>query len=160
VEDGERLGEWAQEGGIGLKEEVAEVNRELLGLEDLFERVEALNEFYSGGVVVDTAKYDVLLCMASGPVCGTWVGYMQAYGDIFSSRAEMVRVIHIKTVHNCDAKESGSDEMMAHSNGALYTQRGFVAVGGCTGDVGGMVGRGVIHKDFLPHSLFGWGVVI
>ena len=71
AEDGEQLGERVQEGGIGLEEEVAEANRELLGLKDLFKRTEALNEFYSGGVMVDAAKYDMLPYMASGPVCGT-----------------------------------------------------------------------------------------
>jgi hypothetical protein len=36
MEDGERLGERAKEGRVGLKEEVAEADCELLGLEDLF----------------------------------------------------------------------------------------------------------------------------
>jgi hypothetical protein len=36
MEDREWLGEQAKEGGIGLKEEVAEANCEFLGLEDLF----------------------------------------------------------------------------------------------------------------------------
>jgi len=160
VEDGEQLREWAQEGGIGLEEEVAEADCELLRLEDLFERMEALNEFCLGCVMVNAAKYDVLPCVASRPVCGMRVGYTRAYGDVFSSWAETVQVIRIKTVCNYDVEESGSDEMMVHSNGTLYTQRGFVAIGGHTGDVGGMVGRGVICKDFLPHSLFGWGVVV
>jgi len=63
-------------------------------------------------------------------------------------------------MHNCDAEEGRSDESMVHGDGTLYTWRGFVAIGRHTGDVGGMVGRGIICKDFLPHSLFGWGVVI
>jgi hypothetical protein len=36
TEDGERLGERAKEGRVSLKEEVAEADCELLGLEDLF----------------------------------------------------------------------------------------------------------------------------
>jgi hypothetical protein len=36
TEDGKRPGERAKEGGFGLKEEVAEADCELLGLEDLF----------------------------------------------------------------------------------------------------------------------------
>jgi hypothetical protein len=38
TEDREWLGEWAKEGRIGLKEEVAKANCEFLGLEDLFQR--------------------------------------------------------------------------------------------------------------------------
>jgi hypothetical protein len=49
---------------------------------------------------------------------------------------------------------------MSHSDGSLYARRGFVAIGGRTGGVGGMVGRGIIRKDFLPHHLFGWGIVV
>jgi len=56
---------------------------------------------------------------------------------------------------NCEVEEGRSDEAVSHINGALYTQRGFVVIGGRTGDVGGMVGGGVIHKDVLPHGLFG-----
>ena len=63
-------------------------------------------------------------------------------------------------MRNCDTEEGGGDEVVTHGDGTLYTQRGFVAVGGCVGDVRGMVRRGVIQEDFLPHSLFGWGVIV
>jgi hypothetical protein len=49
---------------------------------------------------------------------------------------------------------------MVHSDSALYSWRGFVALRGCTGDVGGMVGRGIICEDSFPHHLLGWGVGI
>ena len=67
----------------------------------------------------------------------------------------MVRVVHIEAVCNCYVEEGRSDEVVAHSDGALYTWRGFAAIRGHPGDVRGMVGRGVIREDFLPHSLFG-----
>ena len=49
---------------------------------------------------------------------------------------------------------------MSYSDGSLYARRGFVSIRGCTGDVGGMVGGGIVHEDFLPHYLFGWGVIV
>jgi hypothetical protein len=160
VKDGEQLRERVQEGKVGLKENVTELNCKNLGLEDLFEGIEATDEFYLGGVMVDTAEYDMLLCVAFRPVCGTRVGCAWAYGDVFGSWAETVQVVCIKTVCNCEAEEGRSDEMMAHSDGALYARRGFATIRGRTGNVRGMVGRSVVHKDFLPHSLFGWGIVI
>jgi hypothetical protein len=63
-------------------------------------------------------------------------------------------------VCNGQAEEGRGDEAVAHSDGALYSQRGFIALGGSAGDVRGMVGGGVIHEDSFPHHLFGWGIVI
>jgi len=57
-------------------------------------------------------------------------------------------------------EEGGGDETMMHSDGALYAWRGIVTIRGHTSDVRGMVEGGVICKDFLPHYLFGWGVII
>jgi hypothetical protein len=56
---------------------------------------------------------------------------------------------------NCELEEGRSDEAVSHVDGALYTWRGFVIIGGHASDVRGMVGRGVIRKDVLPHGLFG-----
>jgi hypothetical protein len=49
---------------------------------------------------------------------------------------------------------------MAHGDGTLYAQWGFVTIGGCACDVGGMVGGGIVCEDLLPHHLLGWGVVV
>ena len=151
-----------KEGRVGLKEEVAEANCKLLGLENLFKGREATDEFYPGGVMVGTAKDDMMshMMVKSRPMSGMRVSGAWACSDVFSSRMEMVRVIHIETVCNCKAKEGRGDEMMSHSDGALYARRGFVIVRGHAGDMRGVVGRGIIHKEFLPHSLFGCGVVI
>ena len=88
------------------------------------------------------------------------VGDAWAYSDVVSSWTEPVQVVHVKTVSDCKAKKGRGDEMVLHGNGALHARRGFIAVRGCASDIGGMVGGGVIREDFLPHSLFGWGIVI
>jgi len=49
---------------------------------------------------------------------------------------------------------------MAHGDGTLYARRGFVTLGGCAGDMGGMVGGGIVCEDLLPHRLLRWGVII
>ena len=49
---------------------------------------------------------------------------------------------------------------MAHGDGTLYSRRGFIAFRGGAGNVGGMIGGGVIRKDSFPHGLFGWGIII
>jgi hypothetical protein len=128
----------------------------------LFQGGEATDEFYLGSIVNGAAEDDVVLCMTtkSGPVSGVRVIGAWACGDVFSAQTKVVRVIHIEAVCNCEEEEDGGDEPMAHSNGALYARRGIVTIRGCVGDVGGMVGRGVICEDFLPHYLFGWGVII
>ena len=90
AKDGEQLGEWVQKGRVGLKEEVTEANCKLLGLKDLSEGMEAVDEFCPGGVMVNAAKYDVSSCVTFRPVCGERVGCAWAYGDIFSSWTEMV----------------------------------------------------------------------
>ena len=63
MEDGERLREQAQEGGVGLKEEVAKANRKLLGLKDLFKGREATDEPYLGGSMISAVKDDVVSCV-------------------------------------------------------------------------------------------------
>jgi len=110
--------------------------------------------------MVDAAEYDVMPHVVTRPVGGLRVGRAWAYGDVFSAGAKTVRVVRVETV--CDGKleEGRGDETMAYSNGALYTLRRFVALGGRTGNVGGMVGGGVIREDSFPHHLFGWGIVI
>jgi len=35
---------------------------------------------------------------------------------------------------------------------------GFVTIGGSTGNVGGVVGWGIILMDFLPHCIFGGNI--
>jgi len=128
AEDGEQLRERAQEGRVGLKEEVAEANRKLLRLKDLFERIEATNEFSLGSVMISATKYDMLPHMMSRPMCRARIGCARAYGDIFSSQTKTVQVVHIKTVCNCNTEKGRSDEAMAHSNSALYARRGFIAI--------------------------------
>ena len=53
-----------QEGGVGLKEESAEVDRKLLRLKNLFKGREAMDEPYSGGSIISTVKDDMVLCVS------------------------------------------------------------------------------------------------
>jgi hypothetical protein len=110
--------------------------------------------------VVDTVKYDVLPCMASRSVGGPGVGRTWAYGNVIGVWTKSVRIVRIEAVRNGKAEEGRGDEAVTHSDGALYTRRGFVALGGHIGNVGGMVGGGIVHEDLLPHHLFGWGVIV
>ena len=105
--------------------------------------------------MVDAAEYDVLPCVASRPMVRLGVRRTRACGDVFSARTKAVRIVRIETMCESKTEEGRGDEAMAHGNGALYSRRGFIALGGSACDVGGMVGGGVIHEDSFPHHLFG-----
>ena len=104
-----------------------------------------MDELYPGGIVIGTAEYDVLPCMASRSVIRPGVGRTWACGDVIGTWVKAVRIIRIEAVRNGKAEDGRGDEMVAHGDGALYSRRGFVTIGGCAGDVGEMVRGGVIR---------------
>jgi hypothetical protein len=105
--------------------------------------------------MVDAAEYDVLPCVAPRPMVRLGVRRTRACGDVFGARTKTVRIVCIEAMCNGEAEEGRGDEAMAHGNGALHSWRGFVAIGGRAGDVGGVIGGVIVGKDLLPHRLFG-----
>ena len=110
--------------------------------------------------MIGAAEYDVVPCVASRPVIRSGVGRTWACGDVIGARAKAVRIVGVKTMCDGEAEDGGGDEAVAHGDGALYARRGFVAIRRCAGDVGGMVGRGIVGEDLFPHRLLGWGVIV
>ena len=110
--------------------------------------------------MIGAAEYDVMSRVATRPVVGLRVRRARADGDVFCARTKAVRIVRVKTMCDGKAEESGCDKAVAHGDGALYSRRGFVALGGGTGDMGGMVGGVIIREDSFPHHLFWWGVVV
>ena len=110
--------------------------------------------------MIGAAEYDVMSRVATRPMVGLRVRRARAYGDVFGARTKTVRIVRVKTVCDGKAEKSGCDEAVTCGDGALYTRRGFIALGRGTGDVGGMVGGGIIRKDSFPHHLFWWGVIV
>ena len=77
--------------------------------------MEAVDKSHPGGIMIGTVKDDMLPHVAFRPsVCGMRVGCAQACGDVFGSWAEVVQVVCIEAVCNCNMEESGGDEMMVH----------------------------------------------
>ena len=76
-----------------------------------------MDEFHSSGAMVSAPKYDMLLHVTvdSRLKSDGWVVGTRAYGDIIYSRTEMVQVVCVETVCNCEAEEGGSDKSILHS---------------------------------------------
>ena len=116
--------------------------------------------FSPGGGMVGAVEYDVMFRVATRPLVGLRARRARACSDVFGARTKAVRIVRIETMCESKTEEGRGDEAMAHGNGALYSRRGFIALGGGTSDVGGMVGGGIIREDSFPHHLFWWGVVV
>jgi hypothetical protein len=116
--------------------------------------------FSPGGGMVGAVEYDVMFRVATRPLVGLRARRARTCGDVFGTRTKAVRIVRIKTVCDSNTEKGGCDKAVAHGDGALYSRRGFIALGRGTGDVGGVVGWGIIREDSFPHRLFWWGVVI
>jgi hypothetical protein len=102
-------------------------------------------------------EYDVVTCVTTtGPRVGGWVGLVaRAVRSVVGSLAEAVGVVGVKAVCDCEAEDGGADETVAVGDGCPYGWWGFVTVWWCAGDVGGVVGWGIVASEAFPHRLFG-----
>jgi len=94
-------------------------------------------------------EYDVMACvMTWHPIWGWGLGLVAwACRGVVGSAPEAVGVVGIKAVGDSKAKDDGADEVVSVGNGCLNGWWGFVAFWGCTGDVGWVVGWGVVLLD-------------
>jgi hypothetical protein len=93
---------------------------------------------------------------SSGCACGCMMGEVlaRAYGVVISARLEAVGVTDVKTVCGRKAGDSGGDEVVSSLSSSSDGRGRFVSIRGLAGNMGGVVGWGVILTDFGPHCLF------
>ena len=83
-------------------------------------------------------------------------GVARAFRGVISARLEAVGVVGIEAVGDGEAEDGGTDETVSMGDGCLDGWWGFIAVWGCAGDVGWVVGGGVVPSDAGPHRHFGF----
>ena len=87
-------------------------------------------------------------------VCGmgevTWT-----FRGVVGPLMEAVRIVGVEAVSDSETEDGGAYETVAVGDGCPDGGWGFVTIWGCAGDVGWVVGRGVIPLDAGPHRRFG-----
>jgi hypothetical protein len=80
----------------------------------------------------------------------------RAFRDVVGPLMEAVGVVSVEAVGDGEAEDGGADETVFVGDGCPDGWWGFIAIWGCAGDVGWVVGGGVVLLDVGPHCRFGF----
>ena len=146
--------EGAEEGGVGLLEEAAEGCGGVFRAEDRGEGCEPLEVVCSGCRREGAVKDDVVPRVAPGNAVWVWgLGEVaRTFRGVVGPLAEAVGVVSIEAVGDGEAEDGGAYKTVFVGDGCLNGGWGFVTVWWGAGDVGWVVGRGVIPLDAGPHG--------
>ena len=102
-------------------------------------------------------EYDVLPRVSPGNVVWVWGmgGVTWTFRVIVGAWSEVIGVVSVEAMGNGHAEDGGADKVVVVSDGCLDGWWGCVSVWGSAGDVGWVVGWGVIPLDAGPHCCFG-----